>query len=277
MWTVAGVVNWWDVSAMLLLGGIPWNCYFQRVLACETPGQARRTSVLAGVTTIVLVGPPLLLGVAAAVFPWPPAARAQLSAAPAQALPLLLGTATPPLVALLGLGAIVGAVTSSFSASVLSAASMATWNGVRPFAGRLGEAALQRVVRVAVVAVGGAAAVLALRAQSVQALWFFTSDLVFVLLFPQLVAAMFDPRATRTGSIAAFTVSLVLRLGGGEPLLGLAPFIPYPELAATVFSTDPAAWYDASGAMQWPFRTLAAVVGLVLLPVVSRLSRPARH
>ena len=37
--------------------------------------------------------------------------------------------------------------------------------------------------------VGAIAAVLALRAQSVQALWYFTSDLVFVLLFPQLVAA----------------------------------------------------------------------------------------
>jgi high affinity choline transporter 7 len=22
---------WWDVSLMLMLGGIPWNCYFQRV------------------------------------------------------------------------------------------------------------------------------------------------------------------------------------------------------------------------------------------------------
>jgi len=36
--------------------------------------------------------------------------------------------------------------------------------------------------------------------QSVQALWFFTSDLVFVLLFPQLIFALFDPKANRTGS-----------------------------------------------------------------------------
>jgi high affinity choline transporter 7 len=114
--------------------------------------------------------------------------------------------------------------------------------------------------------------VLALRAQSVQALWYFTSDLVFVLLFPQLVAAMYDPRANRTGSIVAFSVSLVLRLGGGEPLLGLRPFIPYPELLSRVVDMDPTAWYDATGAMQWPFRTLAALAGMVLLPVVSRLA-----
>ena len=35
---------------------------------------------------------------------------------------------------------------------------------------------------------------MALRVQSVQKLWFFTSDLVFVILFPQLVYALFDPQ-----------------------------------------------------------------------------------
>jgi high affinity choline transporter 7 len=94
--------------------------------------------------------------------------------------------------------------------------------------------------------------VLALKVQSVQALWFFTSDLVFVLLFPQLLFALFDPRANRTGSIVAFVVSLVLRIGGGEPLLGLPVLIAYGDHV--------------------PFRTVAAAAGLVLLPLVSRLT-----
>jgi high affinity choline transporter 7 len=220
---------------------------------------------------MVLVGPPLVLGVAAAVFPWSGEAAAQLAQTPAQALPLLLREATPPLVALLGLGAIVGAVTSSFSASVLSAASMTTWNGVRAILGdRLREPMTTWTVRGGVLTIGALAALLALRAQSVQALWFFTSDLVFVLVFPQLVSALFDRRATLRASVTAFCVSLVLRLGGGEPLLGLPPLIPYPEIMAWLVPADPAAWYDASGTMLWPFRTLAAVAGLVLLPLVSR-------
>jgi high affinity choline transporter 7 len=272
VWTLPAVSSWWDVSVMLLLGGIPWNCYFQRVLACETPARARQTSIAAGLMTIVLVGPPLVLGVAAAVYPWDAAAQARLAASPAEALPLLLGAATPAVVALLGLGAIIGAVTSSFSASVLSAASMASWNGLRALARDVTREGVQRALRLAIVLVGAVAALLALRAQSVQALWYFTSDLVFVLLFPQLVAALYDPRATRLGSMAAFGVSLVLRLGGGEPLVGLPPFIPYPELLARVFPGDPTAWYDASGAMQWPFRILAAAAGLVVLPVVSRVA-----
>ena len=70
-WSVPGIVNWWDVSAMLVLGGIPWNCYFQRVLSCETPAKAQWHSILAGLLTIACTVPPLLLGVAAFAHPWP--------------------------------------------------------------------------------------------------------------------------------------------------------------------------------------------------------------
>jgi len=106
----------------------------------------------------------------------------------------------------------------------------------------------------------------------VQALWFFTSDLVFVLLFPQLVSALFDRKANLAGSVTAFAVSLALRLGGGEPLFGLAPLVHYPEIAAMVLPIDPARWYDATGALLFPYKTIAAATGMVLLPVVSRLT-----
>jgi hypothetical protein len=35
---------------------------------------------------------------------------------------------------------------------------------------------------------------------------------------------------------------------------------------------DPTAWYASDGSLLFPFRTVAAIAGLVLLPVVSRLS-----
>jgi high affinity choline transporter 7 len=279
LWSTQGVVNWWDVSLMLMLGGIPWNCYFQRVLSCRTPTRAQAHSLLAGVLTIAFTIPPLLLGQAAFLHLWPADLAAQLQQQPSQALPMLLRHAMPPVIALLGLGAIVGAVTSSFSASILSAGAMFAWNGCcRLMAPGMSTGQLKRLLRVSIVALGAAAAVLALKVQSVQALWFFTSDLVYVLLFPQLVCALFDRQANLVGSVTAFSVSLILRLGGGEPLLGLPAWIPYPEIFAAWLPGTPADWYDGS-AMLFPFKTLAAATGLVLLPLVSRATArwsPAR-
>jgi high affinity choline transporter 7 len=122
---------------------------------------------------------------------------------------------------------------------------------------------MKRLIRSSIFLFGVMAAVLALEVQSVQALWFFTSDLVFVLLFPQLLSALFDSRANRIGSIVAFVVSLALRVSAGEPLLRVPALIAYPALV--------------------PFRTVAAVAGLILLPIVSRATakwdapRPLRN
>ncbi|MEZ5294325.1 MAG: sodium:solute symporter family protein [Vicinamibacterales bacterium] len=251
LWGGAAVSGWWHTSLMLVLGGIPWNCYFQRVLSCRTPDDAARHSIAAGLLTMGLTVPPLLMGMGAFAYPWPADVLARLQSAPADAMPILFARAVPPAVGVLGLAAIIGAVTSSFSSSILSAGAMLSWNCVRRLVWpALPFERMRRIVRVSILLFGALAAALALRVQSVQALWFFTSDLVFVLLFPQLVAALFDPRANRTGSVTAFVVSAALRLGGGEPLLGLPAALPYPD--------------------DFPFRTLAAAVGLVLLPLVSR-------
>jgi len=280
-WTTPSIVSWWDVSAMLVFGGIPWNCYFQRVLACRTPARAQWHSILSGLATIALTAPPLAIGIAASVYVWPADLAARLHAQPADTLPLVFKAVTPAFIGLLGMGAIIGAVTSSFSASILSAGSMFSWNTCRRLLWpNLSDAATRRVLRGSIVVLGVSAAVMALGVQSVQALWFFTSDLVFVLLVPQLVCALFDPRANIAGSMAAFVVALVLRLGGGEPLFGIRPLLPYPEMAASFLPMDAARWYDAeTGALLFPFKTVAAAAGMMVLPLVSRATArwfPAR-
>jgi high affinity choline transporter 7 len=264
VWTLPAIVSWFDVSIMLMLGGIPWNCYLQRVLSCETPRKAQTHSLLAGLMTIAFVAPPLLMGLAAFSYPWPPDVGARLQGQPAETLPLLFARAMPPALGMLGLAAIVGAVTSSFSSSILSAAAMLSWNCLKRLVWpSLSVRQMTAVIRISILCFGVLATLLAWKVQSVRALWFFTSDLVFVLLFPQLVSALFDRKANRIGSMTAFGVSLVLRLGGGEPLLDIPRVIPYPAVV--------------------PFKVLAAGAGIVLLPVVSRLTarweapRPLRN
>jgi len=274
-WTAPRITGWWDLSIMLVLGGIPWNCYFQRIQACRTPLAAKWHSITAGLITMIMTVPPLLLGLAAFSYRgWPADAQEKLIAQPTMALPLLLHYALPTAVGILGLAAIVGAVTSSFSASILSAGSMASWNFFRELiAPGISAVGMQRAIRLSILLLGALAAVLALQVQSVQQLWFFTSDLVFVILFPQLLYALYDPRANRTGSICAFTVSLILRLGGGEPILAVPPFIPYTEWFAAWLPGNPAEWMAADGSSTlFPVRIVAAATGLILLPVVSRLT-----
>jgi high affinity choline transporter 7 len=276
-WSIQDRVVWWDVTLMLMLGGIPWNCYFQRVLSCESPTKARWHSYIAGALTILLTIPPLLLGMATFANDWSDDRAAALADHPSKALPFLLRYMTPYWVGILGLGAIIGAVTSSFSSSILSAGSMISWNVYRRLL--VPAASVERtraVIRGSILVLGAGAAVMAMFVKSVIGLWFFTADLIFVLLVPQLIYALFDPRANRTGSIVAFAVSLVLRLGGGEPLVGLPPFIPYPDLVAGWLPGGADSWYDSTdGGLRvviFPFKTLAFLVGMVLIPFVSRLT-----
>jgi high affinity choline transporter 7 len=180
---------------------------------------------------------------------------------------------------LLGLAAIIGAVTSSFSASLLSGGAMISWNIYRPLmAGRASLPRLKHVIRLSILGLGLVAIVLALEVRSVAALWLFTADLVFVLLFPQLVMALYDGKTNRIGSMAGFAISLGLRLGGGmsvETDVGLKGFpalIRFPELFAPWLPGSPADWYDGLGATLFPIKTLAAVAGLIAIPLVSRLT-----
>src|SRR5262249_60276363 len=86
---VPSPVAWWDTSLMLIFGGIPWNCYFQRVLSCRTPRDASRQSMLSGVMTIAFTVPPLLMGMAAFTYPWPADIVSRLQVTPADTMPLL--------------------------------------------------------------------------------------------------------------------------------------------------------------------------------------------
>ena len=253
-----------------------FRVYYSRVLACRTPETARWHSLCSGALTIALTVPPLLLGLAAVTYAWQPEQRAEREVPATYVLPYLLRYAAPFWVGMLGLAAIIGAVTSSFSASILSAGSMFSWNVYRPLVRpQAGVVEMKNVIRGSIYGLGIVAAIMAHYVKSVQELWFLTADLIFVLLVPQLVAALFDSKCNRIGSIAAFVVSLVLRFGGGEPLLGLDPFIDYPKLFSGLLQVSPESWYeemDGNRVLLFPFKTLAFGAGMMVLPIVSRLT-----
>ena len=82
------------------------------------------------------------------------------------------------------------------------------------------------------------------------------SDLVYVILFPQLLMVVhFKHHCNTYGSLSAYIVAFFVRLTGGEPMLGLPPMIHYPG-------------WDGERQL-FPFRTLAMTMSLVTLVGVS--------
>ena len=250
---------WWDSMLLLMLGGIPWQVYFQRVLASKDEKTAMWLSIFAGFVCIIAAIPAVMIGMIGDVVSWEDAGAIPPEN-PALVLPYVVQYLTPPLVAILGLGAIAAAVMSSVDSSILSASSMASWNVYRPLIRpEITSEVMIKVIRRIIWIVGISAMLLALQVKSVYELWFLCSDLVYAILFPQLVTALFDKKANMYGSVAGFTVSLILRLGGGEPTLGIPMTIPYPMVE--------------DGIIMFPFRTLAMISGLATIMVVSRLTQ----
>lgn len=251
--------RWWDSALLLMLGGIPWQVYFQRVLASKDENTAVRLSIVAGLICFVAAAPAVLIGIAGHVADWEAAGTTAPPVA-AATLPWVIRYLTDPWVAVVGLGAVAAAVMSSVDSSILSASSMAGWNVYRPlFRPQMDSKRLSRVIRRMIWIIGTAATLLALKITSVYELWFLCSDFVYCLLFPALVCALFDPKANVIGAAAGFAVALVLRFGGGDPTLGLPILLPYPLIE--------------DGVVLFPFRTLAMLSGLLTIITVSRLTQ----
>jgi high affinity choline transporter 7 len=252
---------WVDTGLLLICGGIPWGVYFQRVLSCPSGQRARQLSLLAAVGCLLMAVPPAMMGAIAASVDWSTTAAPHAPEG-AMVLPFVLQYLTTPAVAIVGLGAVAAAVMSSVDSSVLSVSSMFAWNVYRPLIRpQAGDRDLVRATKGSILLFGALATVLALSIKSVYALWFLCADLVYVILFPQLVMVLYLRQATKAGALAGVAVGAFLRLGGGEAVLGIPAFLPYP-------------WPDAELGTLFPFRTTAMVASLVTIYVVSRLTAP---
>lgn len=116
-------------------------------------------------------------------------------------------------------------------------------------------------MRVAILLVGAMATAMALTVKSIYGLWYLSSDLVYVILFPQLVSVVYMKQHCNTyGSLGAYIIGLLLRGLGGESILGLPPVIKYP-------------FYNEEDGQLFPFRTLAMLVSLASIVTISSTSR----
>ncbi|KAJ7334429.1 High affinity choline transporter 1 [Desmophyllum pertusum] len=166
---------------------------------------------------------------------------------------MVLQYLTPTAVSFIGLGAVSAAVMSSADSSILSASSMFSRNIYKLiFRQKASEKEVVCVMRIAIFGVGAAATAMALAVDSIYSLWALCSDLVYVILFPQLCCVIYLDGTNTYGSFMGYVLGLVLRVGGGEDKIGIPHLIEYP-------------YYNDTDGQLFPFRTLSMVVSFTTI------------
>ncbi|XP_071949540.1 high-affinity choline transporter 1-like [Antedon mediterranea] len=252
--------EWLDYGFLLMFGGVPWQVYFQRVLSARSAKYAQILSFTAAAGCMIMTIPSIIIGAIGASTAWNETDYGQEVTDSSLILPLVLQYLTPQGVSIIGLGAVCAAVMSSADSSLLSASSMFSRNIYKLLIRQnASETEIIMVMRCAIIVSGAIATTLAITIDSIYGLFYLCSDFVYVVLFPQLVCVVYIGYTNTYGSLFAYILGLILRLGGGEPLLSLDPFIEYP-------------FYE-DGVQLFPFRTFSMVISFITLNLVSLLFR----
>ncbi|XP_076158731.1 high affinity choline transporter 1 [Alosa pseudoharengus] len=263
MWT------WVDNFCLLMLGGIPWQVYFQRVLSASSATYAQVLSFLAAFGCLVMAVPSVLIGAIGASTDWnqtsygaiPPKDKNQSD----MILPIVLQHLCPSYVSFFGLGAVSAAVMSSADSSILSASSMFARNIYQlAFRQSASDREIVWVMRITIFVFGALATTMALLTGTVYGLWYLSSDLVYVIIFPQLLCVLFVRGTNTYGSVAGYVFGLLLRIGGGEPYLKLPAFIHYPGC-----------YVNDEGILiqKFPFKTVSMLASLLGNVLFSHLAK----
>ncbi|XP_076594185.1 high-affinity choline transporter 1 isoform X1 [Chaetodon auriga] len=269
---------WIDNFCLLMLGGVPWQVYFQRVLSSSSATYAQVLSFLAAFGCLVMAVPSVLIGAIGASTDWNQTTYGGVSPKEKDQadmiLPIVLQHLCPPFVSFFGLGAVSAAVMSSADSSILSASSMFARNIYQlAFRQSASDREIMWVMRITIFVFGGLATLMALVTGTVYGLWYLSSDLVYVILFPQLLSVLFVKGTNTYGSVAAYLFGMLLRIGGGEPYLLLPPFIYYPGWTTEQRMHHMTGKIEEVVIQKFPFKTISMLASFLGNVAVSYLAK----
>jgi high affinity choline transporter 7 len=117
------------------------------------------------------------------------------------------------------------------------------------------------VMRIGIFVVASVATIMGITIKTVYGLWFLCSDLVYVVLFPQLFCVVYVSNTNTYGSLVAYWIGIFLRLSGGEPLFNLPALIKFPMFD------------EENQTQRFPFRTMSMLLSFVLNIGISNLTK----
>ncbi|XP_021349963.1 high-affinity choline transporter 1-like [Mizuhopecten yessoensis] len=253
-----------DTIFLCVCGGVPWQAWYQRILACKSPALAQISTVVGAGIALLLAIPPGILGVAGAATDWN--ATTYEGSLPltfdewTNILPMTLHYLCPQAVSIIGIGAVSAAVMSSADSCVLASGTIFASNIYRNiFRPNAPQREIVWVLRLSIVLVGALGAIIALTVGTVYGLFILCGDLMFVVQFPQLICVLWVSFANSYGSLAGFLIAMFLRFTGGEPYLSIPPLIRYP-------------YYDEKHGQMFPFKTMAMCISFAIIIGVSYLT-----
>ncbi|CBY19468.1 unnamed protein product [Oikopleura dioica] len=262
------MASWIDSIIMLMLGGIPWQGYFQRVLSASSDNSAKILSFCGAIGTTILVIPPVVIGASAKIADWSlTSLDGWLLTNKRAILPLSLEEFTPTVVGYFGLGSVAAAVMSSIDSSMLSGASMLTANIIQEIAEVKGYRITNKVggylLKMNIILLSVIATYLSLTFESIYELFHFAGDLVYVLLFPQLTSSLYlKDHVNGFGSVTAFVFGTFVRLLSGEHFLGIPALIKWPGYDESV---------DYKHPQLFPFKTTIMLLVFAVLLISSKI------
>ena len=198
-------------SAMtIMLGSIPQQDVFQRVMSANSVGAATKGPVIGGVCYILFAFVPMFIIVSALII-MPEAAATLIKDDPQKVIPLLVMQKMPFVMQVLFFGALLSALKSTASATLLAPSVTFVENIWRQFYPRVSDRQELRTMRIAVLVFSVCVCTYAILSQGTPIYDMVSGayQITLVGAFVPLVAGLYWPRATTQGAVLSIVLGVL--------------------------------------------------------------------
>ena len=204
------IVFFLAAAITMMLGSIPQQDVCQRVMSADSPYSATRGPVIGGVAYILFAFVPMFL-VTSALIIMPERAQALLQEDPQKVLPTLVLEKMPFVMQVLFFGALLSAIKSCASATLLAPSVTFVENIWRQFRPRMGDRQELRTMRLTVLVFSGLVLVYAIRMQGTSIYEMVSSayQVTLVGAFVPLTFGLYWSRASTQGAIFSIILGLL--------------------------------------------------------------------